>query len=198
MPFCKSTYFPPVLVMSLKRKSHLKPKWNRNDCSTSFQRAEWNMWWNEYWATPSSTTGPDSDSKQGAIPETHWRLHWGLHTHTLHGADVALIWKMMVRWQTKLQRGDSNVHSYCVFTLAICSSTIQCLMDSTILWKREMKKNWSTENAQPKWKTGRKTCWAKVWLTQVVSFKFSIFCKKGKKGKKVVKSNSYSKTKQKL
>lgn len=60
-------------VPSFKKNSskfHLVAAWSRNDCFTSFQRTEWNMWWNEHRATPSSTTDPNSNCKQGTTPGT--------------------------------------------------------------------------------------------------------------------------------
>lgn len=51
-------------------RSHLTTAWSRNDCATSFEQVEWNMWWNKHWATPSSSTDPDSNCKQATTPET--------------------------------------------------------------------------------------------------------------------------------
>lgn len=66
-----------------------------------------------------------------------------------------------------------------VLTLAICSSTIQCLMDSTILWKGKITEQLIRKEVTSK--PNRKENVFILWLTQVVSFKCSIFCRKNRK-----------------
>lgn len=140
------------------------------------------MWWKEYWATPSSTRDPDSNCKAGNYPRDKREV-----THSAHRCSLTRT-MIMVKWQNQttekwIKRADI------VFTLAICSSTIQCLMDSTMLWKYKTKINSTTRNWQL---TQRQEghC-VMFWLTQVVSFKFSIFCKMEKKKKTGCKNSNF-------
>lgn len=76
-------------------------------------------------ATPSPTTNPDSNRKTRNHPKRH--AAGNTHCHSVR--------RMMIR--VKSQTTDRG--KKLVFTLAICSSTIQCLMDSTMLCKETEK-----------------------------------------------------------
>lgn len=56
------------------------------------------------------------------------------------------------------RQGDKSNGADIVLTLAICSSTMQCLMDSTMLCKEKAEKEFSTPELTRKLKDGKGKC----------------------------------------
>lgn len=142
-----------------------------------------NVWVKKSWNCHLATTWRGFSTLHGAEGGTCDETNTGYtlvyhrsrepHTHTdVRETHTAVVSQMLMvkRQQTKVQQDVEHV-----FTLAICSRTIQCLMDSTMLWKEStLRKEVKVRGAAGAQEGER----ANGWLTQVVSFRFSIFCKK--------------------
>lgn len=163
-----------VCSWGLILESHLKPTLSRNDCSTSFHKRL-----NGTCDEMSTGLHPHQPPTQRAtvsreLPQRHTRWHTQC-TPTCFTRTM-----IMVKWQIKLQKGESN--RCCVYLGDLQQyNTVLDGLYHTLEEKKQKKterksitRNWLQNSKRQEGKC------VKFWLTQVVSFKVSIFWKKEK------------------